>query len=211
MKHFENIPGVKLPDARKYTLYERCKEANLRQLKNEYSLVAPHEVHYKLIKGDLLSFKDAQIIAHQADCSTIQPQGLAGELATHLGCNSHANRQPDSRNPFLSRLSTQPTPGTINPEWSRIAGVWVVHLYSQKDCCLPNRKEDSSMRMMWFKGCLVLLGNFIREQKLDAVAFPFGIGCSIAGGDWVRYSDAINQWANDNSDCFTVYVVSRGD
>jgi hypothetical protein len=208
-KHFENIPGVKLPDAKKFTLYERCKEANLRLLKSEYSQIVPHTVHYKLITGDLLVFKDAQLIAHQADCTSLQPLGLAGDLATHLGCDSHANRQAESRNPFLSRTNTQPTPGTINVEWSQVASIWVAHLYAQKDCCLPNRKEDASMRMMWFKGCLVLLSNFIREHGIDTVAFPFGIGSGSSGGEWSRYSDTLNRWAEENSDAFTVYVVSR--
>jgi O-acetyl-ADP-ribose deacetylase (regulator of RNase III) len=209
-KHFEHIPHVNLPDAMKYTLYDRCKEANLRLLTTEYPEIPPQEVHYKLISGDLLVFK-AELIAHIADCTSYHPLGLAGQIALHLGTNSHSNRLPDTRNPLLCRVHTQATPGTISVEWSRNAGVWVAHLYAQKDCCLPNRKEDASMRMMWFKGCLVLLGNYVREHKLASVALPFGIGCGIAGGEWTRYSSAINMWAEENADAFVVYVVTRAD
>lgn len=211
LKHLENIPEVVLPDPRKFTLYDRCKDANLRLLNSEFPMIAVEELHYTLLTGDLLTFKEADVIAHQADCTTVQPQGLAAAISTQLGTNSHANRQPDSRNPFLARLHSQPTPGTIALEWSKTAAVWVAHLYSQKDCCLPNRAEDASMRMMWFKGCLLLLGNYLREHKLAAVAFPAGIGCSVSGGEWKRYSDAINEWAELNVEAFTVYVVARPD
>jgi len=211
MEHLKKIPGVKLPDPRKYTLYERCKEANLQKLKSEYSLPTPQLLHYTLIAGDLLTFQEASVIAHQADCSTFQPQGLAADIASRLGTNSHANRQVDSRNPSLCRSNSQPTPGTIHVDWSDEALVWVAHLYAQKDCCLPNRKEDASMRMMWFKGCLVLLENFMHEHELETVAFPFGVGCASSGGEWNRYSDALNQWAEEHAETLTVYVVRKAD
>jgi O-acetyl-ADP-ribose deacetylase (regulator of RNase III) len=208
-KHIENIPGVELPDAKKFTLYDRCKDANLRLLQSEYPLPASQTLHYKLIVGDLLTFREAQVIGHQADCTSLHAQGLAALIATQLGSNSHANRIADSRNPFLARVSSQPTPGTISVERGKISGGWIAHLYAQKDCCLPHRKEDASMRMMWFKGCLVLLGNYVREHGLNGVALPFGIGCSIARGEWNRYSNAINQWAEENADAFAVYVITK--
>jgi len=41
------------------------------------------------------------------------------------------------------------------------------------------------MRLQWFKQCLAEIEKVIRDT--DVVAFPYNIGCGLAGGDWAQY------------------------
>jgi hypothetical protein len=67
----------------------------------------------------------------------------------------------------------------------------------------PAPSEDgdlSAQRLRWFCDALTDLAAQLRRDDDDddavtTVAFPWRIGCGLAGGDWHAYRAAIDAWA----------------
>ena len=51
-------------------------------------------------------------------------------------------------------------------------------------------KED---REKWFKMCL----DEVDKLGLDEIAMPYQIGCGLAGGNWKKYEDMINNMSTN--------------
>lgn len=98
-------------------------------------------------------------------------------------------------------------PGTIvlrGPE-ENVTGPIVVCLMAQLAPGKPglwareykvNRDEDTKeKRLSYFKNCLVKLIHVVESRKIKTVAFPYLIGCGMAGGDWNVYLEEINRFA----------------
>ena len=49
-------------------------------------------------------------------------------------------------------------------------------------------------RQGWFQDCLDAIG----KLNLKSVAFPYDIGCGLAGGKWARYDDMLQKFACEN-------------
>ena len=62
--------------------------------------------------------------------------------------------------------------------------------------------ESRDMRLAWFEKCLLELSQYIKILNIDSVAFPYGIGCGLAGGDYYR---VLEQWSK--SIVQKVYIV----
>lgn len=210
--HLEQLPELHLPRAVDFSLYQRCKKASTALLLENFELAQPTIRKYQFVHGDLLSFMDAEMLAHQCDCTSIAGQGLAGQIVERLGIDPFNGRLPDATNPWLASSDSTSTPGTVVFRRCHLTQQWVASCYSQRDACQPHRGETQGMRFDWFKRCLALLRRFMDEKALKSVAFPFGIGCSrTSGGDWLRYEQVLSEWAEENADDFTVYVVKRAD
>ena len=121
---------------------------------------------------------------HQCNCVTRSSAGLAHFLFQKF---PYANAYIDG--------STR-TPGTIqirgDPSLNQRL---VVNLFSQYNPGgVTFHTETESVRLKWFKDGLNKLAN-IRES-LESVAFPYLIGCGLAGGDWNKYQLYIEEFAN---------------
>lgn len=84
-----------------------------------------------------------------------------------------------------------------------------VGFFAQYEAGPPSRNlnpDTMKMRMLWFKICLDKL---LKVSGLHRVAFPAGIGCGIAGGDWRDYGDMIKVFAENNPE-IQVAVYSKG-
>ena len=59
----------------------------------------------------------------------------------------------------------------------------------------PAPPSDSmATRQGWFQDCLDAIG----KLNLKSVAFPYDIGCGLAGGKWARYDDMLQKFACEN-------------
>jgi len=63
-KHLEQLPELKLPNAQDFTLHRRCAETNLRRLQENFEVNSPRTHWCRRVVGDLLTFKEADLIAH---------------------------------------------------------------------------------------------------------------------------------------------------
>lgn len=139
-----------------------------------------------LISGNILDFDG--FIAHQCNVTSQGSAGLAREI--------------------FKAYPLANTYGTVNV--SNLGNVHiignVINMYAQRYPSYPSPNSDDSPtnRLTWFRQCL---------EKIDkstigtgAIAFPWGIGCGLAGGDWNLYSQALLDFSDANP-YLTVYIV----
>jgi len=207
--HLQQLPELRLPQPEDYTLNKRCADANLRRLNENFVVDLPKKQWCRRAVGDLLTFKEVDVIAHQYDCESFILHDLAKSISEQLGVNVLDSRTSDPANPLLAGNSDALEPGCIKTVWSESARVWIAHLFAQRSSGMPSHTENSSMRVAWFKKSLLHLADFMKSNKLAAVALPFGIGCKHAGGNWTRYEAVLDKWAGQNAENFVVYIVAR--
>lgn len=134
-----------------------------------------------VVSGDLLEAAEDKI-CHQCNCVTEYAAGLASAVFRKFPT---ANRYTRRRH----RLE-QDVPGTIyvDPHSK------VVNLYGQLQPGSP-RGEKRSIRLTWFDTCLgglLLLGS---PSDPVSFAFPWQIGCGLAGGNWEDYYQKLSQFS----------------
>jgi uracil-DNA glycosylase len=143
----------------------------------------------------------ADIICHQCNCISKTGRGLYTVIAERF---PHANNYPTRLGPSC--------PGTIElfgDEGEQKVCAFYAQYYPGKSTSrlIPGGETDTSRdRIKWFGGCL---DNFSRENIFgSSVAFPYNIGCGLAGGDWDDYERMIIKFAKDMSGVCDVYIVS---
>lgn len=125
------------------------------------------------------------LIVHQvnADPNNYTPKGLSKEV---FDAYPYANIYN----------GTIRVPGTI------IISRQIVNLVGQKHRSKANKTDDTSeMRLGWFISGLHQLRDVVITHKVPQVAFPYGIGCGLAGGDWNLYRQLIDAFAKAVPDC----------
>lgn len=159
----------------------------------------------KNITGDLLEAKEKYIV-HQTNCVS---QGGAAGLAYYLF------KKFTYANVYESR-KTPDVPGTIiiSGSGEDVGERYIVNLMGQ---LYPGGfenefPEDSEItRRKFFHQGLIRLA---KVPNLESVAFPFKIGCGIAGGNWEWYLGTITNFAKyifDNQGAKTVIYQREGD
>ena len=59
----------------------------------------------------------------------------------------------------------------------------------------PDSTADGYIaRQGFFRKCLIAILQEIKD--IDSIAFPYGIGCGAAGGDWNKYFEMIEGFSN---------------
>jgi len=140
-----------------------------------------------VITGDLFE-SDAKYIVHQCNCVTWNAAHLAQSMFRRF---PHA----DIYNP---RRGTEKhdEPGTIivrgDGESERFV-VAILGQYYPGSPKYPNSSKDGyNVRQKYFRQGLSKLAEV---TDLHSVAFPWGIGCGAAGGDWPTYLQMIQEFA----------------
>lgn len=133
-----------------------------------------------------------QLIAQQCHCNSKikKGAGLAAKISKKLPyADFYVNRKKDS------------VPGTI-----KVVGKgkkrWVCAMFAQFQPGKCDNKETSEVREAWFKSCLDKIGKI---KNLREIAFPYKIGCGLAGGDWNSYKTMIEKFAFCHK--IKVYIV----
>ena len=146
------------------------------------------------IPGDLLD-SDAQYIAHQCNCVTTHGAGLSKVLFARFSwADVYSNRRAPSQ------------PGTIEVFGNGREQRFVVNMYAQYQPSRPRSARDSAgQREQWFVQCLEQIAAI---PGVQSVAFPYGIGCGLAGGNWERYRTMLEEWA-DKSGVEQVILARR--
>lgn len=152
----------------------------------------------KIIKGSILDASE-QYIVHQCNCVTINSAGLALAIfQKYPYANVYSTRQNVS------------TPGSIEVRGNGNDQRYVIALFGQyypgkhsydaiekyNDTFVFAKSSDSLVsREMYFQTGLRLISLI---DGIKSVAFPWQIGCGLAGGDWVSYSNMIQNFAKNN-------------
>jgi O-acetyl-ADP-ribose deacetylase (regulator of RNase III) len=160
-----------------------------------------------IIEGDILDSKCTYIV-HQTNCISQGASGLARAIF---------NKLPDT-NIYLERSNGNfiHKPGQIYLKWN-IPGPHIINAMGQfypgatplkikfADMSLT---ETAELRMIWFMSCLdqICQLNDLGTEK-NSIAFPYKIGCGLAGGDWDQYKKAIDDFADSCKK--DVFIVKR--
>jgi len=132
----------------------------------------------KVIEGNLLE-SNAEIICHQCNCLTKKALGLAKAIF--------------DKYPYADAYTTKQkrVVGTVLLCGDGKEQRYVANMYGQY---YPGKRGyGKKKRLEWFRSCLYTL----KEINGKSYAFPYGIGCGLAGGDWKEYKSAIDKFARD--------------
>lgn len=140
----------------------------------------------KIIEGNLLSPECDAWICHQTNCVTSSAAGLAKAIFDKW---PHTDVYKDREVPSI--------PGSI------VRKDFVINMMAQyyPGAAMsdpPSIQNDK--RFEWFRQCL---GQMMHLK--GTIAFPWRIGCGIAGGDWDRYLGVIARFERVAQADVTIY------
>jgi hypothetical protein len=95
---------------------------------------------------------------------------------------------------YARRKGSPSNPGTIEINGNGMDQRFVINMFAQYTPGKPSRKESQAQRLEYFRSCLAAVKAI---PDLGSVAFPFNIGCGMAGGKWDDYKRELNMFAND--------------
>ena len=162
-----------------------------------------------VISGDITRIP-VDIIVQQCNCLSIYPHGLAKTIKDVLGVDPYGHRKRLSNNCAIERDRDEV--GTCKIQKAR-NGTLVANLFAQYSPGKPGvyfQKQGADTREareQWFQLALEDLSEELHARPdVKTIAFPFGIGCGLAGGKWENYNKMIQKWAKLHSH-LKVYIV----
>ena len=151
-----------------------------------------------------------QAIAQQSNCVGCDGRGLALGVSEKMpyGCPYKERQRMPPSNKFAIPAH-RATPGTIDvrrpPASAAGRTPIVIAMFAQWEMGLPGKynrvqpappSDSASTRAGWFRQCLGAIAAI--DPPLASIAFPYEIGCGLAGGDWRVYERMIVEFADAN-------------
>jgi hypothetical protein len=156
----------------------------------------------KIVEEDLLNASE-EYICQQTNCISTNAHGLSETIRLNFDIDPYSHRQPlNGRNHAIPKHCD--IPGTIKVFSN--GKVKVICMFAQYGMGKPykygNNIEDSyAKRFLWFKTCLFE----ISKLRPQSIAFPYNIGCGLAGGNWDNYLSAIDYFSSYFQIPVTIY------
>jgi O-acetyl-ADP-ribose deacetylase (regulator of RNase III) len=158
---------------------------------------------YTIIKGDLLEVTDVEYIVQQTCCTACRACGLSQAITTKWpSINPYGERRKWGRTNWAVQ-EDRAEPGTIAVyEFEEPQGnlKGVVCAFAQVCHGKPGVAKDplglagadtAADRLRYFQSCL----DCLEELGATSLAFPYGIGCGLAGGSWPKYEAMLRNWS----------------
>lgn len=147
----------------------------------------------EIITGDLLESKE-KYIAHQCNCLTQSSAGTAKAIFDKFPyANTYQYRVRDEN----GQTTNIDTPGTINILGDGQEQRYIINMFAQyypgKPKFPKSTLDGSTVRLNYFYKCLLRVAKI---ANLESIAFPWGIGCQLGGGDWNKYLGQISIFSN---------------
>ncbi len=147
-------------------------------------------------QGNLLD-SDCTVIVHQVNCLGIMDEGIAKQIKEKYPCVYEDYKricdQQEEIGDLLGHVQIVDTK----------EGKYIANLFSQKD---TGRNEYKTNYEAFDRGCEILSGIIIGKNNNPeihnkwTIAFPYSIGCGLAGGTWKKVYDIINKHFGYNHD-----------
>lgn len=119
---------------------------------------------------------------------------------------------------FYTNRKKDCVPGSIEMRGGKGIGRFVCAFYAQirpgkpiegsseeRSSGFSNERDREEKRIQYFAKCLIALGSV---KNLREVAFPYKIGCGLAGGNWEKYLNMIKEFAISNKNV-KVFIISQ--
>lgn len=152
-------------------------------------------------KGDLLDAKEDYIV-QQNCCIACRPHGLSQTIADRYPyANPYQLLIPMKKGGNTATEETRYIPGTCeifgSGEERKVACLFGQYAMGKpgkyNSFGIPDTAED---RIRYFEEALE---DLVRQiPHTSSVAFPYKIGCGLAGGNWVKYSMILQKFAKKN-------------
>ena len=166
--------------------------------------------------------REVDAIVQQSNCVGCDGRGLAEAVAKKFpgwGCSYAGRRRMPPGNKFAI-TEDRAVPGTIDvrrgPPGSGTP--LVINAFAQYEMGGPGKykrvpfppgvNDLAPQREGWFAQCLEAIGQL--PSKPRSVAFPYQIGCGLAGGNWTRYRRMIDDFSRANPDVSVVIATMAG-
>jgi hypothetical protein len=148
-------------------------ENYLKKFDKQFLIDCISKKHIIVKNGDLLNANE-DFIVQQINATGNRNMGLASLISKKFpSSNLYSGKfKIDNR-----------TPGSI------IIRDKVINIVGQVNPGKPSTYDNSILRTQFFKNGL----NNI-PKNIKSIAFPMGIGCGLAGGDWKVYSNLIKEF-----------------
>lgn len=153
-------------------------------------------------------------IVHQCCCTACRPHGLSATLAVAFPHSAiYALRRPIKPGWNFAVKEDRPKPGTTLIVGNGTTERYVAAIFGQAAMGKPGHYNsggvaDSALdRQKYFQEGLADLAKQIslrqsatqaQPQAQTSLAFPYKIGCGLAGGDWKIYSQLLDSWAAEH-------------
>lgn len=145
-------------------------------------------------------------IVHQCCCTACKPHGLSATLAAAFPHSAiYALRRPIKPGSNFAVKEDRPKPGTTLIVGNGTTERYVAAIFGQAAMGKPGHYNsggvaDSALdRQKYFQEGLADLAKQISSrQQAATIAFPYKIGCGLAGGDWKIYSQLLESWAAEH-------------
>lgn len=178
-----------------------------------------------LVKYSDIAEATEQYIVHQTNCTTNHAKGLAQHLFKRFPeANVYSKRYSPVKevvhsnksiigdmvssragqkgmvgmdDDFPSRkydANSADIPGTI------VIRGKIINMMAQYEKGKPNQNshwefDSAKCREKWFYQCML---SVVKLEGINSIAFPYLIGCGLAGGDWDHYCDMIRKFSKAN-------------
>lgn len=145
----------------------------------------------KIVVGNILDATE-QYICHQCNCIS---KGAAG-LAQHMFEKFPWSDIYSSRKAFANDPNPEERPGNIIIKGNGQDQRFVINMMGQYYPGYPQEPIDGvAQREKSFLHCLKRISII---DGLTSIAFPWLIGCGLAGGNWGHYQKMIDDFADEN-------------
>ena len=152
----------------------------------------------KIVNGNILD-ADEKYIAHQCNLCTTRAAGVAKAIFNKY---PHANIYKDRIYGAEIDFSQSGTIVICGNEDERLVVNMKSQVYPGKPKFPDSKKDAIDARLSFFESAL----NKISEIKdLESIAFPYNIGCGMAGGNWDDYYQLLSEFAHKVDATVTLY------
>lgn len=151
----------------------------------------------KIRTGNLLKASE-QYIAHQCNCVTRRSAHLSKKIFTRF---PHANIYSERQEGQHNSLGTIEIRGDGEERFV----INMLGQYYPGRTKYPNSQKDGfKARENAFWKCLERI---LEIEDMKSIAFPFGIGCGAAGGNWPTYLTMIENFADHTNAEVVIYKL----
>jgi len=143
--------------------------------------------NFQIINCDILEV-DASYIAHQCNATSNRSFGLSSAIfKKYPRANIYSGKYKEVDRELGSIIVREN----------------IINMIAQTNPGKPKGDDSKENRLTAFEKCLAKIGEKIslaesteKGEENFSVAFPYGIGCGLAGGDWSEYLQRLKDFAN---------------